>query len=84
MSTFSEAAVVPSQHTPQQGGVEALRRGQSPLHLPYGHFVLGGGAEQGQAARYRAEDLIYVDCDSTDQAVLPQHQRAHVLVGHGD
>lgn len=37
---------VPSQHTPQKGGIEALGWGQSPLHFPYCHFVLGGGAEQ--------------------------------------
>jgi len=76
---------IPSQHAPQQGGVQALGRGQSPLHLPYGHFVLGGGAEQRQAARYRAEHLVYVHSDAPHQPVLAEHQRAmHVLVWHGN
>lgn len=83
-STCSEAAVVPSQHAPQQGCVQALRRGQSPLHLPYGHFVLGGGAEQRQAARYRAEHLVNAHGDASHQPVLPEHQGAHVLVRHGN
>lgn len=77
-------SVLPSQHAPQQGGVEALGRGQSPLHLPYGHLVLGGGAEQRQAARYRAEHLVDADGHSAHQAVLAQHQGAHVFVRHGN
>lgn len=83
-STCFKATSVPSQHAPQQGGVEALGRGQSPLHFTYGHFILWSGAEQRQAAWYRAEHLVYVHGHSSDQPVLTEHQGAHVLGWHGD
>lgn len=54
------------------------------MHLPDGHFVFGGGAEKGQPTRYRTEQFVDVDADSTDQAVLAEHQRTDVFGWHGD
>lgn len=50
----------PPKHSAQQRRVEAFRRGQAPLHFCHRDLVLGGGAEKGQAARHRAEDLVGV------------------------
>ena len=47
----------PAQHAAQQRGVETLGRGQPPLHLGDGDLVLGGGGEEGEAARGGAEHL---------------------------
>jgi hypothetical protein len=47
----------PSEDATQKGGVEALWWGQPPLHLRNGDLVLGGGGQEGEAARGRAEDV---------------------------
>lgn len=50
----------PAQDAAQQGGIEALWRGQSSFHLSDGDFVLGGGAEQWESTRYRTEKVCGV------------------------
>ena len=47
----------PPQHSSQQTRVQTLRRRQPPLNLPHRHLVLGGGGQEGEAARDRAEDV---------------------------
>ena len=47
----------PSKDSSEERGVEAFRRGQPPLHLRHCHLILGGRAEEGEAARHRAEDV---------------------------
>lgn len=54
---FTLCGYWPAQDSPQQGGVEAFRRGQTPLHLSHSHLVLGGGAEKREASGHWAEHL---------------------------
>lgn len=51
-------AYSPAQDTTEEGGVEALRRGEAALHLRYRHLVLGGGGEEGEAAWHGAEHVV--------------------------
>ena len=41
-----------AQHAAQQRRVQALGRAQAPLDLAHRHLVLGGAAEEGEAAGY--------------------------------
>ena len=47
----------PPEDSSEERCIEAFRRGQPPLHLGDGHLVFGCRAEQGEAARHRAEDV---------------------------
>ena len=49
---------VPPENSTKKGGVEAFRRRESALNLCHCHLVLGGGGEEGEAARGGAEDLV--------------------------
>lgn len=53
--------VSPAQYSAQEGGVEALRWGQSSFDLRNGHFVLGRGAEERQSSRDGAEQICRID-----------------------
>lgn len=64
---------LPAQDAAEEGGVETLGGREPSLHLPDRHLVLGGGAEQGEAARHRAEDLVGIRHPS-DQAVFVHGQ----------
>ena len=46
-----------SENTAKEGGIEALWWREPPLDLSNGHLVLGGGGEEGEAARSRTEDV---------------------------
>lgn len=65
----------PAQDSAQQRGVETLRRREASLHLADRHLVLGGWAEQWQAARHRTEDLRWVGHHAHAQALLAHGQR---------
>lgn len=65
---------VPAQDSSEQRGIEALRRGQTSLNLSDRHLVLGGGAEEGQAARDGAEDLCRVGHAAQTQAFFSEGQ----------
>ena len=47
----------PPEDSSEDRGVEAFGRGQPPLDLRHCHLILGGRAEEGEAARHRAEDV---------------------------
>ena len=47
----------PPEDSPEERCIEAFRRGQPPLDLRHCHLILGGRAEEGEAARHRAEDV---------------------------
>ena len=49
--------ILPSQHTAQKGGVQALWRGEAALDLRDRDLVLRGRAQQGEPPRHRAEDV---------------------------
>lgn len=66
LSVTAADLVLPPEDTPQQGGVEAFRWGETPLNLTHRHLVLRSGAEQGQAAGYGAEDLVHVHADAAN------------------
>lgn len=66
--------LLPAEDSAQQRSVEALGRGEPPLHLPDGDLILGGGAEQRQAAWHRAENLGRVGHGAHAEAVLPEGQ----------
>lgn len=51
-------AYSPTQDTTEEGGVEALWRGEAALHLRHRHLVLGGGGEEGEAAWHGAEHIV--------------------------
>lgn len=74
MSLIPPVVVSPAEDSAQQRGVEALRRGEAPLHLPDRHLVLGGGAEQREATRDRTEDLRRVGHGPHAEALLPHGQ----------
>lgn len=65
---------LPAEDPAEERGVETLGGREPPLHLPDRHLVLGGGAEQGQAAGHGAENLVGIR-DPSDQAVLVHGQR---------
>lgn len=65
----------PAEDSAQQGGVEALRGREAPLHLAHRHLVLGGGAEQREATRHRTEHLGRVGHHAHAQALLAHGQR---------
>ena len=48
----------PSEDSTKERGIETFRRRESPLDLRYRDFVLGGGGQEGEAARGGAEDLV--------------------------
>lgn len=76
----------PPEDSAKKGGVETLGGREPPLNLADGHFVLGGGAEEGEAPRNRAEDFVGVGHPS-DQGVFVHSQgrdgRAVGLRGDG-
>ena len=55
----NEAVIIhsPPEDSSKQRRVEALGRGQPPLHFGDGHLVFRGRAEEGEAPRHRAEDV---------------------------
>lgn len=63
----------PAENPAEERGVETLGGREPPLHLPDRHLVLGGGAEQREAAGHGAEDLVGIRHPS-DQAVLVHGQ----------
>lgn len=77
----------PPQHSAQQGGVEALGRREASLHFRHRDLVLGGGAEQREAARHRAEDLVGVHHPAEERVLVDGDGGDGVVVrlgeGHG-
>lgn len=77
----------PPEHSAQQGGVEALGRRQASLHFRHRDLVLGGGAEQREAARHRAEDLVGVHHPAEERVLVDGDGGDGVVVrlgeGHG-
>ena len=48
----------PPEDSTKERSIETLGRRESPLDLRYRDFVLGGGGQEGEAARGGAEDLV--------------------------
>ena len=79
----SEFELWPAQDSPEQRGVEALWGREAALHLGHGHLVLGGGAEQGEAAGHGAEHLGGVG-HHAQQGVLLEGQAQRVAFGQSN
>lgn len=47
-----------AKDTPEEGGIEALGRGEAALYLRHRHLILGGRGEEGQPAGHGAENVI--------------------------
>lgn len=72
----------PPQDAAEQRGVQAFWRREASLHLADGHLVLGGGAEQTEAAGHRAED-VRREVVTVQQQVLVLHSCGRAVAEGG-